>query len=158
LGNCAVYGPDRTIGEKILTASAHLRKALLLKVILAIFDLLPVPPLEGGRIPVSVWRTARLFDDRKPRQADQRAANSRGTTSPVFVSQNSLFDRSGKIGRIGRDTDTSRQYGSTPGPDFANFPVFLPVSREFGVETGSQWTASSAGQSRIFGVRVLQIS
>ena len=36
------------------------------------------------------------------------------------------------------------------GPSFANFPVFFPVSREFGAETGSQWTASSAntGQSR----------
>ena len=33
------------------------------------------------------------------------------------------------------------------GPDFAKFPVIFPVSREFGAETGSQLTASSATQS-----------
>ena len=33
------------------------------------------------------------------------------------------------------------------GPDSAKFPVNFPVSREFGAETGSQLTASSAGQS-----------
>jgi hypothetical protein len=30
---------------------------------------------------------------------------------------------------------------------FVNFPVFFPVSREFGAETGSIWTASPASQS-----------
>jgi hypothetical protein len=30
------------------------------------------------------------------------------------------------------------------GLGFANFPVFFPDSREFGAETGSHWTASSA--------------
>ena len=33
------------------------------------------------------------------------------------------------------------------GPDSAKFPVNFPVSREFGEETGSQLTASSASQS-----------
>ena len=32
-------------------------------------------------------------------------------------------------------------------PIFRNFPVFFPVSREFGAETGSPWTASSTTQS-----------
>jgi hypothetical protein len=31
-------------------------------------------------------------------------------------------------------------------PDLAKFPVNFPVSREFGTETGSQLTASSARQ------------
>ena len=34
-------------------------------------------------------------------------------------------------------------------PEFRKFPVFFPVSREFGAETGSPWTASSASQSRL---------
>src|SRR5262249_36349854 len=33
-------------------------------------------------------------------------------------------------------------------PEFAKFPVNFPVSREFGAETSSQLTASSATQSR----------
>jgi hypothetical protein len=33
-------------------------------------------------------------------------------------------------------------------PDSARFPVNFPVSREFGAETGSQLTASSANQFR----------
>src|SRR5215831_18893473 len=35
------------------------------------------------------------------------------------------------------------------GPDFAKFTVNFPVSREFGAETGSQLTASSASQSSL---------
>jgi len=31
-------------------------------------------------------------------------------------------------------------------PNFAKFPVFFPVIRELGAETGSQYTASSASQ------------
>jgi len=34
--------------------------------------------------------------------------------------------------------------GAELGLNFAIFPVNFPVSREFGVETGSMWTASSA--------------
>src|SRR5438034_8303896 len=37
------------------------------------------------------------------------------------------------------------------GPDSAKFPVNFPVSREFGAETSSQLTASSANQSRLCG-------
>jgi hypothetical protein len=37
--------------------------------------------------------------------------------------------------------------GRIAGPDSAKFPVNFPVSREFGAETGSQLTASSATQS-----------
>jgi hypothetical protein len=33
--------------------------------------------------------------------------------------------------------------------DFANFPVFFPVSREFGPETGSQQTPSTASKSSL---------
>src|SRR6266404_8186028 len=36
---------------------------------------------------------------------------------------------------------------ATDRPDFAKFPVNFPVSREFGAETSSQLTASSATQS-----------
>ena len=35
------------------------------------------------------------------------------------------------------------------GAFFAIFRVYFPVSREFGAETGSHWTASSATQSRL---------
>jgi hypothetical protein len=36
-------------------------------------------------------------------------------------------------------------------PETAKFPVYFPVinSREFGAETGSRWTASSANQSKL---------
>jgi hypothetical protein len=40
---------------------------------------------------------------------------------------------------------------ATDRPDFAKFPVNFPVSREFGAETGSQLTASSATQSGLCG-------
>jgi hypothetical protein len=36
-----------------------------------------------------------------------------------------------------------RQYRGK-GPELIIFPVIFPVSREFGAETGSRWTASSA--------------
>src|SRR5262244_679209 len=36
-------------------------------------------------------------------------------------------------------------------PEFAKFPVNFPVSREFGAETSSQLTASSATQSGLGG-------
>src|SRR5262249_16223865 len=36
------------------------------------------------------------------------------------------------------------------GPDSAKFPVNFPVSREFGAETGSQLTGSSATQSGLW--------
>ena len=34
---------------------------------------------------------------------------------------------------------------------FAKFPVFFPVIRELGAETGSRCTGSSASQSRLLG-------
>ena len=37
----------------------------------------------------------------------------------------------------------------------ANFPVFFPVSREFGAETGSQETASSANNFKGLGQKIL---
>src|SRR5262249_26546837 len=43
-----------------------------------------------------------------------------------------------------------RQENRGGGPDFAKFPVIFPVSREFGAETSSQLTASSASQSRLW--------
>ena len=64
----------------------------------------------------------------------------------LFLAQNSLFDCSGKLSERGRNTETTKQCGCRDGPSFANFPVFFPVSREFGAETGSQWTVSSASQ------------
>jgi len=67
----------------------------------------------------------------------------------LFLAQNSLFDCSGKHSERGRNTETTTQCGRSDGPSFANFPVFFPVSREFGAETGSHWTASSAIQSRL---------
>jgi len=33
------------------------------------------------------------------------------------------------------------------GQSWINFPVFFPVSREYGLETGSRWTASPANVS-----------
>src|SRR5215831_7689315 len=38
-------------------------------------------------------------------------------------------------------------------PEFAKFPVNFPVSREFGAETSSQLTASSATQSGLHQLR-----
>jgi hypothetical protein len=65
----------------------------------------------------------------------------------LFLAQNSLFDCSGKLSERGRNTETTKQCGCRDGPSFANFPVFFPVSREFWLETGAPWTASSASQS-----------
>jgi hypothetical protein len=65
----------------------------------------------------------------------------------LFLAQNSLFDCSGKHSERGRNTEATKQCRRRDGLDFANFPVFFPVSREFGAETGSHLTASSASQS-----------
>jgi hypothetical protein len=65
----------------------------------------------------------------------------------LFLAQNSLFDCLGKLGQRGRNTETTKQCRRCEGPSFANFPVFFPVSREFGAETGSHWTASSGWES-----------
>jgi Zn-dependent protease len=48
--------------------AANLRNALLLNVILAIFNLLPIPPLDGGRILVGVLpgALARLLSRAEP--------------------------------------------------------------------------------------------
>ena len=65
----------------------------------------------------------------------------------LFSRPNSLFDCLGKFGQRGRNSEATKQCRSCDGPSFANFPVIFPVSREFGAETGSHWTASSASQS-----------
>ena len=67
----------------------------------------------------------------------------------LFLAQNSLFDCLGKFGQRGRNTETTKQCRSCDGSSFANFPVFFPVCREFGTETSSPWTASSASQSSL---------
>jgi Zn-dependent protease len=48
--------------------AANLRNALILNVILAIFNLLPIPPLDGGRILVGVLpgALARLLSRAEP--------------------------------------------------------------------------------------------
>ena len=70
-----------------------------------------------------------------------------GQQFPCFLPQNSLFNSLGKLRRRRWGIEISKAVQTRDGLGFANFPVFFPVSREFGAETGSHWTASSANFS-----------
>src|SRR3984893_17247854 len=74
-----------------------------------------------------------------------------GRMISLFWVTTSLFSHPKFPVRFLRETRQRSRYTETSGamqtsrrPKFANFPVFFPVSSEFGAETGSRWTASSA--------------
>jgi len=65
---------------------------------------------------------------------------------PVFAPEIPYSDMQGISSKV---REFSALFSGTPRckrVGFANFPVFFPVSREFGAETGPIWTASPASQ------------
>jgi hypothetical protein len=69
-----------------------------------------------------------------------------GNKFPVFPRTNPCLIPSENFAKDAEVPRYLEQRRRRDGPAFANFPVFFPVSREFGEETGSHWNASSASQ------------
>ena len=69
----------------------------------------------------------------------------------LFSLGNSLFAYAGNWIKSPDCIGTIRDFGSRKSPSFAKFPVFFPVIRELGAETGSRSTGSSASQSHLPG-------
>ena len=62
---------------------------------------------------------------------------------PCSRFRNSLFEYAGNWIKSPDCIDTIRDFRSRRQPSFAKFPVFFPVIRELGAETGSRYTGSS---------------
>ncbi len=66
---------------------------------------------------------------------------------PCYALGISLFRSAGNFALAIEFSRRSDERWSSKGPDSRKFPVYFPVSREFGLETGWHLTASSASQS-----------
>jgi hypothetical protein len=92
---------------------------------------------------------------RMPAAATSWADNKRIPCScenfPCFYYENSLLRCAGKKLQSPDPRASARRFLAFRMLDIPVFPVIFPVSREFGAETGSRGTASSASQSDRFG-------